>query len=65
MSTGRQEAFEIFKRDYGDNRIIDEQKMFLKKGYAEAKTLGEKINSSRNKISELYYYLFFFYFLNG
>jgi kinesin family protein 6/9 len=53
MSTGRQEAFEIFKRDYADNNIIDEQKLFLKKGYAEAKTLGEKINLSRNKINTL------------
>ena len=51
MSTGRQEAFEIFKRDYADNHIIDDQKLFLKKGYAEAKMLGEKINTSRNKIS--------------
>jgi kinesin family protein 6/9 len=53
MSTGRQEAFEIFKRDYADNNLIEDQKKFLKKGYAEAKTLGEKINISRNKISWL------------
>lgn len=53
MSTGRQEAFEIFKRDYEDNHLIDEQKMFLKRGYADAKTLGEKINLSRNKISKI------------
>lgn len=48
---GRQEAFEIFKRDYSRNREIDEQKSFLKKSYAEAKLLGELINTSRNKLS--------------
>lgn len=51
MSMGRQEAFEIFKRDYSHNREIDEQKSFLKKSYAEAKLLGEIINTSRNKLS--------------
>lgn len=52
MSLGRQEAFEIFKRDYSDNNMIEEQKLFLKKSYAEAKTLGENINESRSKISK-------------
>ena len=52
MSIGKQEAFEIFKRDYEDNDAIEEQKKLLKKKYADAKTLGELINVSRNKISK-------------
>ena len=48
---GRQEAFEIFRRDYSGNTEIDEQKRFLKKSYAEAKMLGELINKTRNKLS--------------
>lgn len=51
MSMGRQEAFEIFKRDYIRNSEIDEQKIFLKKSYTEAKQLGELINNTRNKLS--------------
>jgi kinesin family member 6/9 len=53
MSMGRQEAFEIYKRDYDGNPEIDEQKLLLKKNYAEAKLLGEKINTSRNKLNHL------------
>lgn len=30
MSSGRQEAFEIFKRDYRENHIIDENKRGLR-----------------------------------
>ena len=52
MSMGRQEAFEIFRRDYSRNEELDEQKAFLKKSYAEAKLLGELINTSRNKLSK-------------
>lgn len=48
---GRQEAFDIFRRDYEHNDEIDEQKSFLKKSYAEAKLLGEQINTARNKLS--------------
>ena len=48
---GRQEAFEIFKRDYAGNEEIDEQKRYLKKNYAEAKLLGEQINTTRTKLS--------------
>jgi kinesin family protein 6/9 len=55
MSIGRQEAFEIFKRDYQGNEDIEEQKKFLKKSYVEAKLLGELINSTRNKLSMLKY----------
>jgi kinesin family protein 6/9 len=52
MSMGRQEAFEIFRRDYGHNQAIDENKAMLKQRYAEAKSYGETVNHSRSKISE-------------
>ena len=51
MSMGRQEAFEIFKRDYQGNSDIEEQKKYLKKNYSEAKLLGEIINAIRSKLS--------------
>ena len=57
MSMGRQEAFEIFKRDYTGNSEIEEQKKYLKKSYAEAKTLGELINSTRSKLSNCFGFL--------
>jgi hypothetical protein len=57
MSVGRQEAFEIFKRDYQGNHEIEDQKKFLKKTYAEAKMLGEIINTARNKLSKRVLYL--------
>jgi len=53
MSMGKQEAFEIFKRDYQGNVEIEEQKRFLKNSYAEAKLLGELINTTRNKLNNL------------
>lgn len=52
MSTGRQEAFEIFKRDYPQNPMIEENKDALKQKYVEAKKLGEIVNKSRTKISK-------------
>uniref|UniRef100_A0A674IQI9 Kinesin-like protein n=1 Tax=Terrapene triunguis TaxID=2587831 RepID=A0A674IQI9_9SAUR len=51
MSLGRQEAFEIFKRDYVDSVTIEDNKQLLKQRFAEAKSLGEKVNEVRNKIS--------------
>jgi kinesin family protein 6/9 len=53
MSMGKQEAFEIFKRDYAGNVEVEEQKKFLKNSYAEAKLLGENINTTRNKLSKI------------
>ena len=53
MSIGRQEAFEIFRRDYEHNDSIEDNKQVLKERYAEAKSLGEVVNKSRAKISEL------------
>lgn len=57
MSTGRQEAFEIFKRDYTQNSNIEDNKDALKAKYVEAKKLGEYVNKSRTKISKLVHVL--------
>nr|XP_056708773.1 kinesin-like protein KIF6 [Euleptes europaea] len=53
MSLGRQEAFEIFKRDYADSITIEDNKQLLKQRFAEAKSLGEKVNEIRNRINRL------------
>lgn len=53
MSVGRKEAFETFRRDYPHNDTIEENKQTLKQRYAEAKRLGEKVNSSRQKINSI------------
>lgn len=51
MSAGRQEAFDHFRRDNPLNLKLEEHKRILKQRYTEAKTLGEEINTSRNRIS--------------
>lgn len=53
MSVGRKEAFETFRRDYPYNGTIEENKQTLKQRYAEAKRLGEQVNSSRQKINSI------------
>lgn len=52
MSVGRQEASEIFRKDYYNNLTIEENKHNLKQRYAEAKSLGEGVNKSRQRISK-------------
>lgn len=53
MSLGRQEAFEIFKRDHADSVTIEDNKQMLKQRFSEAKALGENINEARRKIGRL------------
>lgn len=53
MSLGRQEAFEIFKRDHADSVTIEDNKQILKQRFSEAKALGENINEARSKIGHL------------
>lgn len=53
MSVGRKEAFETFRRDYPHNDTIEENKHTLKQRYAEAKRLGEQVNTSRQKINSI------------
>ncbi|MBZ3871906.1 Kinesin-like protein KIF6, partial [Sciurus carolinensis] len=54
MSLGRQEAFEIFKRDHADSITIDDNKQILKQRFSEAKALGESINEARSKIAGMH-----------
>ncbi|XP_045150712.1 kinesin-like protein KIF6 [Echinops telfairi] len=53
MSLGRQEAFEIFKRDHADSITLEDNKQILKQRFSEAKTLGESVNEARSKIGHL------------
>ncbi|KAJ8308330.1 hypothetical protein KUTeg_013204 [Tegillarca granosa] len=53
MSAGRQEAFEIFQRDYEHNDAIKDTKQSLKQRYVDAKTLGQEVNESRHKINHI------------
>ncbi|XP_031203661.1 kinesin-like protein KIF6 [Mastomys coucha] len=53
MSLGRQEAFEIFKRDHADSVTLEDNKQTLKQRFSEAKALGESINEARSKIGQL------------
>ena len=51
---GRQEAFEIYRRDYPQQRAIDQHKAALKELYARAKKLGLQVNTARSQISMKY-----------
>ncbi|XP_077994037.1 kinesin-like protein KIF6 [Glandiceps talaboti] len=53
MTVGRQEAFEIFRRDYTQNMTIEDNKHLLKQRYSEAKSLGQQVNESRLRINQL------------
>ncbi|XP_036398153.1 kinesin-like protein KIF6 [Megalops cyprinoides] len=53
LSMGRQEAFEIFRRDHEDSVTIDDNKALLKQRFAEAKALGEQVNDARSRVNEL------------
>ena len=52
---GRQEAFDIFRRDYKNNSAIEQNKSELKTKMKEAKQIGGLVNKSREKISEYLY----------
>ncbi|ESO96459.1 hypothetical protein LOTGIDRAFT_115944 [Lottia gigantea] len=53
MSMGRQEAFDIFLRDYQHNDSIEEKKAELKKKYSKAKIFGENLNTAKTNINHL------------
>ncbi|KAM6912811.1 uncharacterized protein FYW49_011245 [Xenentodon cancila] len=53
LSMGKQEAFEIFIRDHEEHQTIEDNKKILKQRSAEAKGLGEQLNTARNRINEL------------
>jgi kinesin family protein 6/9 len=49
----RTKAFELFRRSYRKNEVIEENKATLKDKYAEAKDLAARINASKDKINNL------------
>uniref|UniRef100_A0A1I8GSL4 Kinesin-like protein n=1 Tax=Macrostomum lignano TaxID=282301 RepID=A0A1I8GSL4_9PLAT len=53
LSLGRQEAFELFKRDYAGNPEIERHKQRLRDNYGLAKQLGASVNESRQAIERL------------
>ncbi|XP_030854411.1 kinesin-like protein KIF6 [Strongylocentrotus purpuratus] len=53
MTVGRQEAFEIFRRDYEHNVAIEDNKHQLKERYGAAKTYGQQVNDCRQNINKV------------
>ncbi|KAJ8341009.1 hypothetical protein SKAU_G00333000 [Synaphobranchus kaupii] len=53
LSAGRQEAFDIFRKEHEDSLVIEDNKVLLKQRYAEAKALGEQVNEARGRVNEL------------
>ncbi|XP_064403567.1 kinesin-like protein KIF6 isoform X2 [Halichondria panicea] len=53
LSQARQEAFDTFRKNFADMRAMDKHKKVLKTKYAEAKTLGERVNTCRLIINKL------------
>eukprot|EP00899_Mesostigma_viride_P007228 jgi/Mesvir1/16506/Mv10060-RA.1 len=49
----RTKAFEMFRRNYRKNDVIEENKSILKRKYSEAKQVGESVNASRQRITAL------------
>ena len=52
LSQARQEAFDSYRRTVADTSGVDQHKRILKAKYAEAKGLGERVNTARVTISE-------------
>lgn len=66
MSLGRQEAFDLFMRDYEHQQQINDNKRILKDRYTQAKTLGMTLNSAKQRISMFGFpsnFAFFFSFV--
>ncbi|XP_028293180.1 kinesin-like protein KIF6 isoform X2 [Gouania willdenowi] len=53
LTIGKKEAFEIFKRDHGDLRSIEENKILLKERSTVARTLGQQMQESGIRIGKL------------
>ncbi|GLC59507.1 hypothetical protein PLESTB_001494800 [Pleodorina starrii] len=49
----RNKAFELFRKSYRQNEVIEENKALLKTKYDSAKALGAAVNDSKNRINEL------------
>lgn len=49
----RNKAFELFRKSYRKNEVIEENKALLKQKYELAKALGAKVNGNKKRINEL------------
>lgn len=49
----RASFFEMFRKSYRKNEVMEEHKQILKEKYAEGQTLGAKVNGTREKINSL------------
>eukprot|EP00877_Chromochloris_zofingiensis_P015099 jgi/Chrzof1/9843/Cz04g18020.t1 len=48
----RNKAFELFRKSYRQNEVIEENKAMLKAKYEQAKAMGAAVNASKDKINE-------------
>ena len=49
----RANCFELFRKSYRKNEVMEENKIILKEKYNEARQLGSIVNNSRQRINEL------------
>mmetsp|Transcript_31029 Transcript_31029/g.80829 ORF Transcript_31029/g.80829 Transcript_31029/m.80829 type:complete len:928 (+) Transcript_31029:376-3159(+) len=49
----RNKAFELFRKSYRQNEVIEDNKALLKQKYDAAKAIGASVNESKTRISEL------------
>ncbi|KAF5843229.1 P-loop containing nucleoside triphosphate hydrolase protein [Dunaliella salina] len=49
----RNKAFELFRKSYRQNEVIEDNKALLKQKYDAAKAIGASVNGSKTRISEL------------
>ena len=49
----RNKAFELFRKSYRKNEVIEDNKALLKKKYLEAKALGQTVNEGKKRITSL------------
>ena len=49
----RNKAFELFRKSYRQNEVIEENKLLLKQKYEAAKGVGQAVNDSKQRITEL------------
>ena len=49
----RNKAFELFRKSYRKNEVIEDNKALLKSKYMEAKALGQTVNEGKKRITSL------------
>jgi len=53
MLQSRNHLFEVFRKSYRKNEIIEENKAELKRKYTEAKAVGELVSAARDEINKI------------